>query len=145
MVEIAAQPEQLQDLPAQPGVYIFRNADGQVLYVGKAVNLRNRVRSYFGRSGDNRFSIEFIRRQAHTVECVVTANEKEAFLLENELIKRHKPRYNIRLRDDKTYVSLRIRMDHPFPRLEIVRGAGHLTPLEQADAVERLLMEWLLD
>jgi excinuclease ABC subunit C len=121
MVEIAAQPESLNELPAQPGVYIFKDAQGHPLYVGKAVNLRNRVRNYFSNSGDNRFSIQFIRRQAHSIECIVTANEKEAFLLENELIKRNRPRYNIRLRDDKTYVSLRIRMDHPYPRLEIVR------------------------
>lgn len=121
MVEILAQPEALADIPSQPGVYIFKDAEGRVLYIGKAVNLRARVRNYFTRSGDNRFSVQFLRRQAHTVECIVTANEKEAFLLENELIKRHRPRYNIRLRDDKTYVSLRIRMNHPYPRLEIVR------------------------
>ncbi len=121
MVEIAAQPERIAELPTQPGVYIFKDAQGKTLYVGKAVNLRNRVRSYFSRSGDTRFSLQFIRRQAHTVECIVTATEKEAFLLENELIKRYRPRYNIRLRDDKTYISLRIRMNHPFPRLEIVR------------------------
>ncbi len=121
MVEILAQPEHLGELPTQPGVYIFKDAEGRPLYVGKAVNLRNRVRSYFTRSGDNRFSVQFLRRHAHSIEFVVTANEKEAFLLENEFIKRYRPRYNIRLRDDKTYVSLRIRMNHPFPRLEIVR------------------------
>lgn len=121
MVEILAQPEELNKLPAQPGVYVFKDEQGHALYVGKAVNLRSRVKSYFTRSGDNRFSVQFLRRQSHFVECIITANEKEAFLLENELIKRFKPRYNIRLRDDKTYVSLRIRMNHPYPRLEIVR------------------------
>ncbi|MCX7624777.1 MAG: excinuclease ABC subunit UvrC [Candidatus Sumerlaeaceae bacterium] len=121
MVEILAQPQELDKLPAQPGVYIFKDEHGHALYVGKAVNLRSRVKSYFTRSADNRFSVAFLRRQARYVECIITANEKEAFLLENELIKRLKPRYNIRLRDDKTYVSLRFRMNHPYPRLEIVR------------------------
>ncbi|MGB9691074.1 MAG: excinuclease ABC subunit UvrC [Candidatus Sumerlaeaceae bacterium] len=121
MVEILAQPEHLSQLPAQPGVYIFKDAEGRALYVGKAVNLRNRVRSYFTRSADNRFSVQFLRRLAHSIEFVITANEKEAFLLENEFIKRHRPRFNIRLRDDKTYVSIRMRMNHPYPRLEIVR------------------------
>jgi excinuclease ABC subunit C len=121
MVEVLAHPENIASLPTSSGVYLFKDADGKVLYVGKAVNLRSRVRSYYSKSGDNRFFIRFLRDRAHTVECVVTANEKEAFLLENELIKRYRPAYNIRLRDDKTYVSLRIRMNHPYPRLEIVR------------------------
>lgn len=121
MVEVLAQPEHLDELPLQPGVYIFKDGQGNVLYVGKAVNLRNRVRNYFSGSSDNRFSVQFLRRQAHSIEWVATANEKEAFLLENELIKRLRPRYNIRLRDDKTYISLRLRMNHPYPRLEIVR------------------------
>ncbi|AXA37005.1 MAG: excinuclease ABC subunit UvrC [Candidatus Hydrogenedentota bacterium] len=110
-----------EQLPRLPGVYLFRDREGEVLYVGKAVNLRNRVRSYFKETGDSRFSVEFLRKLACSVECVVTANEKEAFLLENEYIKRYRPRYNIRLRDDKTYVSVRIRMSHPYPRLEVVR------------------------
>lgn len=100
---------------------MMKDARGDLIYVGKAANLRNRVRNYFTRTGDTRFSVAFLRRHVTRVEFVVTANEKEAFLLENTLIKKHKPRYNIRLRDDKTYVSLRIRMNHSYPRLEIVR------------------------
>jgi excinuclease ABC subunit C len=106
----------------------MRDAEGAVLYVGKATNLRSRVRSYFNKSGDTRFSVQFLRRLVAQVECVVTASEKEAFLLENTLIKEHKPRYNIRLRDDKTYVSLRLRMNHDYPRLEIVRVRRHIRP-----------------
>ncbi|MCX7718954.1 MAG: excinuclease ABC subunit UvrC [Candidatus Sumerlaeaceae bacterium] len=121
-------PKTLGALPAAPGVYIMRDAEGAVLYVGKATNLRSRVRSYFNKSGDTRFSVQFLRRLVAQVECVVTASEKEAFLLENTLIKEHKPRYNIRLRDDKTYVSLRLRMNHDFPRLEIVRVRRHIRP-----------------
>lgn len=121
-------PKTLGALPAAPGVYIMRDAEGAVLYVGKATNLRSRVRSYFNKSGDTRFSVQFLRRLVAQVECVVTASEKEAFLLENTLIKEHKPRYNIRLRDDKTYVSLRLRMNHDYPRLEIVRVRRHIRP-----------------
>ena len=114
-------PETLATFPAQPGVYLMKDGDGTVIYVGKAANLRGRVRNYFTRTGDTRFSVQFIRRQTASVECIVTANEKEAFLLENTLIKHHQPRYNIRLRDDKTYISLRFRMSHDYPRLEAVR------------------------
>jgi excinuclease ABC subunit C len=121
-------PKSLASLPAAPGVYIMRDAEGAVLYVGKATNLRTRVRSYFNQSGDNRFSVQFLRRLVTQVECVVTGSEKEAFLLENTLIKEHRPRYNIRLRDDKTYISLRLRMNHDYPRLEVVRVRRHVRP-----------------
>lgn len=125
VTEAAFNPESLSDFPVSPGVYIMKNASGEILYVGKAANLRNRVRNYFTSSGDNRFSVQFLRRQVAQVECVVTNNEAEAFILENTLIKQHQPRYNIRLRDDKTYISLRLRMDHEFPRLEVVRVRRH--------------------
>ncbi|MCX7020264.1 MAG: GIY-YIG nuclease family protein, partial [Candidatus Sumerlaeota bacterium] len=108
-------------LPPAPGVYLMKDASGDVIYVGKAANIRNRVRSYFTQSGDNRFSVQFLRRQISNIECVVTANQKEAFLLENTLVKEHHPRFNVRLRDDKTYVSLRFRRSHDFPRLETAR------------------------
>lgn len=121
MTEAVFDPESISAFPTQPGVYIMRNAAGEVLYIGKAANLRGRVRNYFTQSGDTRFNVEFLRRHVARVEFVVTANEKEAFLLENTLIKQHRPRYNIRLRDDKTYLSLRLRMDHEYPRLETIR------------------------
>ena len=127
-VRTRLDPETLGALPAAPGVYVMRDADGAVLYVGKATNLRSRVRSYFNKSGDTRFSVQFLRRLVAQVECVVTASEKEAFLLENTLIKEYKPRYNIRLRDDKTYISLRLRMNHDYPRLEVVRVRRHVRP-----------------
>ncbi len=129
MTEALFDPASLAAFPTGPGVYLMKDRAGDVIYVGKAANLRNRVRNYFTRSGDNRFSVQFLRRQVAAVECIVTANEKEAFLLENTLIKDRQPRYNIRLRDDKTFLSLRFRMNHDFPRLETVRvrpGSGDM-------------------
>lgn len=120
----AFDPETLASFPTEPGVYIMRNGAGEVIYVGKAANLRNRVRNYFTRSGDTRPSVEFLRRHVASVEPIITPTEKDAFLLENTLIKQHQPRYNIRLRDDKTYISLRLRMNHDYPRLETVRTRG---------------------
>lgn len=121
MSEALFDPDSLAAFPTAPGVYLMKNAKAEIIYVGKAANLRQRVRNYFTRSGDNRFSVAFLRRHVTRVEFIVTSNEKEAFLLENTLIKKHQPRYNIRLRDDKTYISLRLRMSHAYPRLEVVR------------------------
>ncbi len=114
----------LDSLPVAPGVYIMRNARDDVIYVGKAANLRSRVRSYFNRSGDNRFNIKYIVGAVRRIETILTSNEKEAFLLENTLIKKHQPRYNIRLRDDKTYVSVAIDMTAKWPRATVDRPRG---------------------
>ena len=99
----------------------MKDARERVIYIGKAINLRSRVRSYFREGGDQRFSIQFLRGKVEDVEVVVTDTEKEALLLENLLIKKHQPRYNIRLRDDKTYISLRLDTEHEWPRLHRVR------------------------
>jgi excinuclease ABC subunit C len=131
--------------PAEPGVYMMKGARGDVLYVGKAKNLRARLRSYFSGSGaDGRFLIPHLLQRVEDVECFVTTNEKEAFLLENTLIKKHKPRYNIRLRDDKTYVSLRLDPAAEYPRLEITRrrrkdGALYFGPYSSVKAVRETL------
>ena len=82
------------ELPDAPGVYLMKDGRGGVLYVGKAANLRSRVRSYF-HGTDNRFSVQYLMRRVTDVEYILTANEKEAFLLENTLIKKHRPRFNI--------------------------------------------------
>lgn len=123
--EMLFDPAVISGFPTSPGVYLMKNAAGEVIYVGKASNLRNRVRNYFTVTGDSRFSVVFLRRQVASIDYVVTVNEKEAFILENTLIKQHHPRYNIRLRDDKTYISLRFNMSHPYPRLEVVRVRRH--------------------
>ncbi len=109
-------------LPTGPGVYVFRNADGAVAYVGKARNLRERVRSYFSNArGDSRRAVVFVERYVHAIEFVSTQTEPEAFLLENRLVKHHKPAYNVKLRDDKDFLYLRVDRGHAFPALGLAR------------------------
>ena len=92
----------------KPGVYIMQDAEGAVLYVGKASNLRNRLRNYFSKTADTRPQVRFLLQRISHIDTIVTDTAKEALILENTLIKKHRPRYNIHLRDDKTYVSLRL-------------------------------------
>lgn len=137
--------EQIEEIPRAPGVYQMFDARGKVIYVGKAVNLRARVRQYFALSGgDNRPTVPYIRKDLHHIETIVTANEKEAFLLENTLIKRHKPRYNILLRDDKTFVSVRLDPREEWPRAQLVRrrpkdGALYFGPYTSSRAIRQTL------
>jgi len=113
--------EKTKTLPTGSGVYIFKYADGEVIYVGKAKNLRNRVRSYFGDAADPQPKVLAIRRAAADLDYILTATEVEAFLLESQLIKKHRPRYNVRLKDDKEYPYIKLDLADEFPRLEIVR------------------------
>jgi len=118
--------QKLDALPAQPGVYVFKDRRANVLYVGKASSLRSRVRSYFlASSGDTRFFIATLAEELGDLETFVTRTEKEAALLENNLIKEHQPRYNVKLRDDKEYLSLRLDPKAAWPRLEVVRRPRH--------------------
>ena len=103
-----------------PGCYIMCDEKGRPIYVGKAKNLRARLRQYLNES-DSRYSVKFLMKRVAHIELLVTTSEKEALLLENSLIKQHKPRYNFRLKDDKTYVSLRLNVQDEFPRLTVVR------------------------
>lgn len=113
--------DRLKTLPDQPGVYLMKDARNHIIYVGKAKNLKNRVRSYFqsGKSAD--YKTDALVRNIADLEYIVTASELEAFILENTLIKKHKPRYNIILRDDKNYPYLRLTVTEDFPRLQVVR------------------------
>ena len=113
--------DKLSQLPASPGVYLMRDAAGTIIYIGKARNLRQRVRSYFKETGDSRYQVKFLVARVADLEVVLTDTEKEALLLENTLIKQHRPRYNLDLKDDKTYFSLRIDLQEQFPRFSIVR------------------------
>ena len=137
--------QKLDALPAQPGVYVFRDRRGAVLYVGKASSLRARVRSYFAAStGDTRFFIATLAAELGDLETWVTRTEKEAALLENNLIKEHQPRYNVKLRDDKEYMSLRLDPKAAWPRLEVVRrprhdGALYFGPYHSATAARATL------
>jgi excinuclease ABC subunit C len=133
--------KRLRNLPAAPGVYLFSGKGGRVLYVGKAANLRSRVRSYFSGSGpEDRPRVASILPEVRDVDVIRTKNEREALLLENSLIKKHKPPGNVRLRDDKSYLCVRIDRSHPFPRIQFVRkferdGATYFGPFSSAKAV----------
>lgn len=135
----------LDALPNQPGVYLMKDRADRVIYVGKAVNLRNRVRNYFSAgSSDTRPFIALLDRVLGDLETVVVRTEKEALLLENELIKKHRPRFNIQLRDDKQYLCLRLDTAHPFPRLETVRrprkdSARYFGPYASASSIRETL------
>jgi len=112
--------QQIASFPTSPGVYRMYADDGSILYVGKARNLRQRLRNYFG-STDGRPQVRFLMARVTSIEFTVTDTEKEALLLENTLIKQHQPRYNLNLKDDKTFFSLRIDLHKPFPRFTVVR------------------------
>ena len=111
-------------LPSSPGVYQFKNPSGKVIYVGKAKNLRSRVRSYFGNSGQLYGKTRILVNHIADVEVIITSSEVEALILENNLIKKLKPRYNINLKDDKTYPYLVI-TNEPFPRIFLTRQVRH--------------------
>ena len=134
----------LRNLPSRPGVYLFRDERGALLYVGKAKALKSRVRSYFGTSDDGRLATRFIRKNVADLEFIVTGSEKEALLLENNLIKKLQPRYNLRLRDDKTFLNLRIGMKDEFPRIVPTRrvrrdGALYFGPYANTGAIRKTL------
>jgi excinuclease ABC subunit C len=137
--------QKLDGLPPSPGCYVFRDRKGQVLYVGKAKSLRARVRSYFQQgTSDTRAFIPILLRAIGDLETIVTGTEKEAAILENSLIKEQKPRYNVKLRDDKEYLTLRLTMAHEWPRLELVRRAEgdksrYFGPYHSATAARRTL------
>src|SRR5712691_3703275 len=133
----------LVTLPTSPGVYLFKSTDGEVIYVGKAKSLRARVRQYV-RGGDGRAQIPFLLAQLADVEILVTSNEKEALILENTLIKQYRPRYNIRLKDDKSYVSVKVTVREAWPRVLVTRrivkdGSRYFGPFHSASAVRDTL------
>jgi excinuclease ABC subunit C len=116
-----AVEEKLKTLPTRPGCYLHKDAHGAILYVGKAVNLRSRVRSYFQKSANHTTKIRRLVSQVADIEILVTDTELEALVLECSLIKKHQPPYNVRLRDDKQYPYLCLTLREPFPRLVLVR------------------------
>ena len=135
--------EKLAGLPACPGVYLMRDRGGKVIYVGKAKDLRSRVRAYFNAS-DERSQIQFLVRRVDDIETLVTGNDKEALILENNLIKQYKPRYNIRLKDDKSYLSIKVTTQHPWPRIFATRkivkdGNRYFGPFSSAVAARETI------
>lgn len=138
--------EKIKALPTTPGVYIMKGGKdaSSILYIGKAKNLRSRVRSYFRKTGDTRYAARFLSEKTKDVDCIVTSSEKEALILEDTLLKKHKPRYNIRLKDDKTYVSIKLTVQEKFPRIMITRsivsdGARYFGPYGSAKGVRETL------
>jgi len=142
-----AQPSlesKLAHLPDQPGVYLFKDRSGDVLYIGKAARLADRVRSYFLRSADHTPKTALLISQIADLETMVTRSELEALILESNLVKRHRPRFNVVLRDDKQYPYLRLPVKDRFPRLSIVRrvqkdGALYYGPYTPAGALRETL------
>ncbi len=135
--------ERLAAVPNGPGVYLLKDAQAKVIYVGKAVSLRARVRSYL-RGGDERSQVRFLVGKLADFETLVTATEKEALILENNLIKQYHPRYNIRLKDDKSYVSVKVTIQEPWPRVLVTRrivkdGSRYFGPFHSASAVRETL------
>jgi excinuclease ABC subunit C len=135
--------EKLDTLPSRPGVYVMRDKRGKVVYVGKAKDLRARVRAYL-RGGDGRAQVQFLMRGVTDFETLVTQNEKEALILENNLIKQYKPRYNIRLKDDKSYLSIKVTLQHPWPRILATRkivkdGSRYFGPYSSAASARETL------
>ena len=113
--------EKIRTLPAGPGVYLFHDADGKVIYVGKAKNLRSRVRSYFLEAAQANAKTGSLMREAVDLEYILVANEHEALALENNLIKQRKPRFNVLLRDDKTYPYVKLTLGDRYPKVLVTR------------------------
>lgn len=132
----------LKSLPSDPGVYLLKDNRGKSLYIGKAKNLRNRVRSYFQNRNELRPQITHMVQQIYDVDFLITQNEREALIIENSLIKKNKPQYNIQLKDDKTYASLRLDLKEKFPRLTYTRrvvndGSLYFGPFASGDALRK--------
>src|SRR6478736_2203391 len=136
---------QLKSLPARPGVYLFRDRGGDVLYVGKAKSLRPRVRSYFQQgSSDSRASIPQLVPRVADIEVIVTQNEVEALHLEHNLVKRHRPPFNVRLRDDKSFPYIAVTVEDEYPRVMFTRerhrrGVWYFGPYANAKKVRETL------
>ena len=141
--------EKLSSLPSSSGVYLMKNRAEKIIYVGKAKILKNRVRSYFAKNIADPKTAE-LAKNIHDFEYFSTNNELEALLLENNLIKKYRPKYNIQLRDDKQYPFIKITINEPFPKIFITRDlqkgdAKYFGPFTDGRALRRTLhlLEWL--
>ncbi len=143
-----ATPEKLRStlagLPREAGVYVFRDADGEILYVGKAKSLRDRVRSYFGSSTATSLKLGRLVPRIDSIETYVTESEPEALLLESNLIKEYRPRFNVQLRDDKTFPYVKVTVAEPYPRVLVARhiesdGSRYFGPFTNVGTMRRAL------
>lgn len=136
--------EKLTVLPDKPGVYLMKDGQGRIIYVGKAINLKNRVRSYFQSSKNHSAKVKALVARIVDLEYIVTGSEMEALILECNLIKKHRPKYNISLRDDKSFPYVKVTLSEEFPRVHITRkvikdGARYFGPYTNAGAVHETL------
>src|SRR5437868_687118 len=134
--------QKIRTLPVSPGVYMYKNAESEVIYVGKAKNLRARVRSYLLEAATQDAKTGSLMREAVDVEYIVVENEREALALENNLIKQRKPRFNVLLRDDKTYPYIKLTLGERFPRVYVTRrlrkdGSTYYGPYFPANLAHR--------
>ena len=134
----------LATLPSKPGCYIYRNVEGKILYVGKAISLKNRVRSYFHADSSHDSKTRRLVRDIVDIEWIVVGSELEALILEMNLIKKHRPKYNIRLKDDKRYPYIKVHWNEPFPKVTVTRnmdedGSRYFGPYTSAWAVYQTL------
>lgn len=150
MEEISPQIKaKLAFLPEDPGIYIWKNVAGEIIYVGKALNLHNRIKSYVSGSAKDPKTEQLVAH-IHDLEYIITNSERDAFLLEANLIRQHKPRYNILLKDDKRYPCVKITLNEPFPRIMISRdyvkdGSAYFGPFTDVKSLRRTLrtFEWI--
>ncbi|MBP2640577.1 MAG: UvrABC system protein [Firmicutes bacterium] len=136
--------EKLTLLPDRPGVYLMKDVQGRIIYVGKAINLKNRVRSYFQSGRGHSPKVKALTARIEDLETIITASEIEALILECNLIKKHRPKYNISLRDDKTYPYVKVTLNEDYPRVFVTRrvlkdGARYFGPYTDAGAVHETL------
>jgi len=143
-VESSQLKEKLKALPSNPGVYLFKDKESKVIYVGKAANLNNRVKSYFGAPTSLSYKIQRLVTKISDLEFIVTTSEQEALILECNMIKKHHPRYNVRLKDNKTFPYLKININEDWPGVYITRrvqkdGAKYFGPFANAGSVRKTL------
>src|SRR5437762_4259530 len=136
--------DKIPHLPESPGVYLWRDRDGTVLYVGKAKRLRSRVRSYVAADHAESVKTRALMLQAAALDTIVVPSEEHALILESNLIKEHKPKYNISLRDDKSYPYIKVTVAEPFPRVWVTRhlvddGSRYFGPYTDVGAMRRML------
>src|SRR6202522_4095443 len=136
--------EKIRTLPTQPGVYLYKNAEGEVIYVGKARNLRSRVRSYLLAANQMNAKTGTLMREAVDLDYILVANEMEALALENNLIKQRKPRFNILLRDDKTYPYVKLTLADRYPKVFVTRrlrkdGSAYYGPFFPGNLAHRVV------
>ena len=143
-VDTTELSDKLSTLPDRPGVYLMKDAQGKIIYVGKAINLKNRVRSYFQSSRNHSAKVKSMVSRIADLEIVITASEIEALILECNLIKKHHPRYNISLRDDKSFPYIKVTLNEAYPRLHPTRrvqkdGARYFGPYTDSGAMHETI------